>query len=112
MFRRFRERRAAAGRSALTALPVLVAALSLLALVSPLRDAEEPLVRVGAFLLVVGALEILHSLRRADTIGLRRGMTSGGITLTMAFVVLSVPYLAGAALVIFLAIPFAVEGIG
>ncbi|HKT82177.1 MAG TPA: metallophosphoesterase [Vicinamibacterales bacterium] len=112
MFRRLKERRAAAGRSALTALPVLVAALSLIALVSPLRDAEEPLVRVGAILFLVGGLEILHALRRADTIGLRRGITSGAVTLVMAFVVLSVPYLAGAALVAFLAVTFGIEGVG
>ncbi len=55
------------GRSpAFAALPAIVAVIGLLALAAPLRDAEEPLLRVGALLALAGILELLHAVRRAD----------------------------------------------
>ncbi|PYR31428.1 MAG: hypothetical protein DMF90_25630 [Acidobacteria bacterium] len=44
---------------AFAALPLLVAGFGVLALLSPLGAAEQPLMRVGALLITAGALEIL-----------------------------------------------------
>jgi hypothetical protein len=41
---------------AFAALPAIVALVGLLALVAPLRDAEQPLLRVGTLLAFVGVL--------------------------------------------------------
>ena len=94
------------------ALPIIVALSGLLVLIAPLRDAEQPLLRVGAMLVVGGVLEILHSVRRANSADVRRGLVSGALTLVMAFFVINAPYLAGAAVVFFLAGSFALDGIG
>ena len=45
--------------AAFAALPAIVAVLGLLALAAPLRDAEQPLLRVGALLALAGILEML-----------------------------------------------------
>lgn len=97
---------------AVRALAVVVALLGVLALVAPLRAAEQPLQRVGAALLIVGLLEIQHAVRRTGPTAMRRAVASGAITLLMALVVVNAPYVAGKALVILLAISFAADGIG
>jgi uncharacterized membrane protein HdeD (DUF308 family) len=104
--------RANGQRPAFAALPVLVAVLALLVLTAPLGAAEQPLLRVGALLVVAGCLELLHAVRRANGLAVRRGFTSGGLTLLMAFFVINAPFLAGAAVVFFLAGSFALDGIG
>ena len=102
-----------AGRRAIGgALPLLVAGLGLLALTAPLRAAEQPLQRVGALLVLVGVLEIQHGVRRADATAMRRAVTSGGITVLMALLVINAPYLVGTALVLFLAATFAMDAFG
>jgi uncharacterized membrane protein HdeD (DUF308 family) len=97
---------------AFAALPLVVAAGALLALLAPFGAAEEPLLRVGVLLAVAGALEILHSVRRAESTDLRRGVVSGATTVLMALFIISAPFLAGAALVLFLALSFALDGLG
>ena len=94
------------------ALPVIVALSGLLVLIAPLRDAEQPLLRVGVLLVVGGMLENLHSVRRASSADVRRGLVSGALTLVMAFFVINAPFLAGAAVVFFLAGSFALDAIG
>src|SRR6187397_80744 len=96
---RWRARFRSDGRSpAFAALPAIVAVLGLLALAAPLRDAEQPLLRVGALLALAGILEILHAVRRADPADLRRGLTGGALTLLMALLVINAPFLAAAAI--------------
>ncbi len=56
-------------RPAFAALPILVAAGGVLALLAPLGAAEEPLLRVGALLALNGGLEVLHGVRRAESDG-------------------------------------------
>jgi len=96
----------------LAALPVAAAFLGLLALAAPLRDAEHPLFRVGALLALVAVLELLHAVRRAEAAAMRRGLTSGALTLLMALLFINAPLLAGAAIVLILAASFAIDGMG
>src|SRR5262245_20635898 len=101
------------GRSpAFAALPATVVILGLLALVAPLRDAEQPLLRVGALLGFGGALELLHAVRRSDAASLRRGLTSGVLTLLMSLLVINAPFLAGAAIVLLIAGSFGIDAVG
>src|SRR4051812_46012351 len=97
---------------AVTALTVAVIGFAGLALLAPFGDAEEPLRRVGVLLVFGGVVEVLHGLRRADTATLRRALTSGAISLLMGLLVISAFSLAGGALVLLLAITFAVDGLG
>jgi len=103
----------AGGRpAAVSAFALTVAGLGLLALAAPLGDAEQPLQRVGVLLTLAGGLEVLHGVRRADATALRRAVTSGVITVLMGLAVINAPFLAGTALVILLAVSFALDGLG
>ena len=84
----------------------------LASLIAPLGAAEHPLLRVGALLGVAGAIETLHGLRRSSFAAVRRAVTSGIITLLMAFLVLSAPFIAGTALILFVAVSFGLDAIG
>jgi uncharacterized membrane protein HdeD (DUF308 family)/3',5'-cyclic AMP phosphodiesterase CpdA len=97
---------------ALAALPIVVLINAVLALLAPLGAAEEPLVRVGVLLALTGGLEALHSVRRAESEALYRGVASGATTILMGLVVVSAPFLVGTALLLLLAISFAVDGLG
>jgi uncharacterized membrane protein HdeD (DUF308 family) len=97
---------------AIAALQLAVAGLGILALIAPLGAAEQPLTRVGVLLAIAGAIAILHGVRHADKASLRRAVSSGCVTLVMALLVISAPYVAGTALVVFLAASFAVDGAG
>jgi len=97
---------------ALAPLPITVTVLAVLALLAPLGPAEEPLSRVGALLALAGVLGIIHGARRAEPSALQRAVISGGITIVMALLVISAPYLAGTALVLFLAASFVVDAFG
>jgi uncharacterized membrane protein HdeD (DUF308 family) len=99
-------------RPTIAALPLVVAALGVLALLAPLGAAEEPLTRVGVLLAVAGGLEVLHGVRRATPRAMRRAVTSGVITCLMALLVIGAPFIASTALVLFLAISFAADAIG
>ncbi len=93
-------------------LSLLVAACGVFALIAPLGAAEQPLLRVGALLALSGGVETLHGLRRDNYAAVRRAVTSGLITLLMALLVISAPFLAGTALVMFLAVSFALDAVG
>ena len=97
---------------AFAALPLIVAGLGVLALLAPFGAAEQPLVRVGALLVTAGALEILHGVRRDDPAAVRRAIRSGIFTVLMAALVISAPFIAGGALIIFLSVSFLLDGIG
>jgi uncharacterized membrane protein HdeD (DUF308 family) len=95
-----------------TALSLVVAGSALLALLAPFGPAAEPLTRVGVLLAVAGVLEVLHGLRRTTPAAVRRAIASGTTTILMALLVISSPFLAGTALVLFLALSFAIDGLG
>src|SRR3954447_3705808 len=100
------------GLRAIGPFPVVVAAFALLALLAPLGAAEEPLRRVGALLTIGGGLQVLHGVRRADAAALRRAVAGGVISILMGLLVLAAPDTAAAALALFLAITFAIDGVG
>ncbi|HTH02036.1 MAG TPA: metallophosphoesterase [Vicinamibacterales bacterium] len=81
-------------------------------LIAPRGAAEHPLLRVGALLALAGGVETLHGLRRSSFSAVRRAVTSGLITLLMALLVMNAPFIAGTALVLFLAITFALDAVG
>ena len=95
-----------------TPFPVVVAAFGLMALLAPLGDAEQPLRRIGALLAMGGGLQVLHGIRRADSGALRRAVSAGVISILMGLLVLASPDTASAALLLFLAVTFAWDGIG
>jgi uncharacterized membrane protein HdeD (DUF308 family)/3',5'-cyclic AMP phosphodiesterase CpdA len=97
---------------AVTALAVAVAGLGIVALAAPLGAAEQPLQRVGVLLTLAGGLEVLHGVRRAEPTALRRAVTSGFITVLMGLAVVNAPFIAGTALILFLAASFALDGLG
>jgi len=105
--------RIAAGRQTAKArsFSVPVAIIGVLALTAPLRAAEQPLLRVGFLLAIAGGLQVVHGVRLPDAAALRRAVTSGALTVLMALVVINAPFLAGTALVLFLAVSFAIDGI-
>jgi uncharacterized membrane protein HdeD (DUF308 family) len=82
------------------------------ALIAPLGAAEQPLLRVGALLAVAAGIETIHGLRRSGVTAVRRAVTSGLITLLMAVLVINSPFIAGTALVLFLAVSFGLDAIG
>jgi uncharacterized membrane protein HdeD (DUF308 family) len=100
------------GLRAIGPFPVVVAGFALLALLAPLGAAEEPLRRVGALLTIGGGLQVLHGVRRADAAALRRAVTGGVISILMGLLVLAAPDTAAAAVALFLAITFAIDGFG
>src|SRR4051794_24498495 len=99
-------------RPAVTAFPVVVTVFGLLALLAPLGAAEEPLGRVGALLAVGGGLQFLHGVRRADAAALRRAVSGAVISILMGLFVLAAPDTAAAALALFMAVTFGVDGLG
>ena len=94
----------------ITPFPLVVSVLGVLALLTPLGDAEEPMHRVGALLVAGGALAVLHGIRRADSGALRRAVAAGVISILMGMLVLMAPYTT--ALVPLLALAFALDGLG
>ena len=94
----------------ITPLPLLVAVLGLLALLAPFGQAERPWQRVGVLLAIGGALQVLHGLRRADSVALRRAVSGGVVSILMGLLVLAGPE--ARALVLVLAMMFALDGLG
>jgi len=99
-------------RPTLSALPLIVAGIGLLALIAPLRAAEQPLGRIGVLLVLVGVLEVLHGVRRTGPAAVRRALTSAVITVLMGLLLINAPLVAGTALVLLLALSFAVDAVG
>jgi hypothetical protein len=99
---------AARERLGLGAVTVLLAGLTA---ATPLLSGETPLRLVGALLVLAGALELLHGLRRVGPDAQRSAFRSGAFTLGMGLLVLAAPALVGSAVVLFLAASFFVDGL-
>ena len=96
----------------ISALPLVVALFAILALLAPFGAAEEPLQRVGVLLAVGGGLQVLHGIRRAELAALRRAVVGGVISMLMGLLVLAASRSSVRALVVLLAVTFAVDGLG
>ena len=86
-----------------------VALLGLLSLASPLLGGTTDL--VGLLLVLGGSLEVLFSFRIVGLPAQGSAYSSGLITLVMGLVVLGAPMLVGSALVLLLALSFAMDGV-
>lgn len=84
--------------------------LASLALLAPLSKAQVH-GRVGLLLVLAAILEIAHGLRRSTARGQRSAWFGGTITLAMGLLLINAPYLAVAALWLFLAGSFGSDGI-
>ena len=91
-------------------LALLVAAAGVLALLTPFHSSDPP-TAVGGLLLVTAAIEAAHGFRRATAASQRAAWTGAGITLAMAVVLINAPWIAGAALVLFVGVSFAIDGV-
>lgn len=67
--------------------------------------------RLGILLIVAALCELAHGFRRATTVDQRSAWGSGLITLAMGVLLINAPLLVGSALMVFLAVWFAVDGI-
>jgi uncharacterized membrane protein HdeD (DUF308 family)/3',5'-cyclic AMP phosphodiesterase CpdA len=90
---------------------VALVVLGLLALASAPLPGEDPERRVGALLLAAAGLEIVHGFRRRAAAAQRDAWFGGTVTLFMGLLLMNAPFLAGTALVIFLAGWFAVDAV-
>jgi hypothetical protein len=93
-----------------SALASLTAFLALIALATPLW-APEPDRAAGILLLAGVAVEIAHSFRRKVAADQHSAWASAGITLLLALVLLNTAWLAATAVVIFAAVPFALDAL-
>ncbi len=84
--------------------------LAVLAIVAPFAGSFDAGPRVGALLALAGGAEILHGFRRRSEADRRAAWQGGAITIGMAVMLISAPLLAKAALVLFLAATFALDG--
>jgi uncharacterized membrane protein HdeD (DUF308 family)/3',5'-cyclic AMP phosphodiesterase CpdA len=84
--------------------------LAVLALLAPLSQVDVPR-RVGLLLVLAAVLEMVHGFRRSTIQGQRSAWVGGAITLAMGFLLISAPYLAGTALLLFLAGWFGLDGL-
>jgi hypothetical protein len=98
-------------RATVTTLAVVTLALALLALATPLGDAEFPATRVGGLLAIAAVLEALHGVRRSTAVARRRAMASAAITFAVAVFLINAPFVAAGALRTLLAGWFAIDAI-
>ena len=84
--------------------------LALLSVASPLIVPDAPSL-VGALLLVCALTETIHGVRRATLAAQRQAWGSAGITAGLSVLLLAAPFLAGAALVTFVAAWFALDAV-
>ncbi len=96
-------------RRPVTGLAAVTLGLGLLALATPLGDAEYPAARIGGFLAIAAAIEVLHSLRRSTVAAERRGTTSAVISMMIALLLMHAPLVAAQALRFAIAGWFAVD---
>ena len=99
-------------RATIGPIPIVVAVFGVIALLAPLGAAEHPLQRVGALLAFGGGLQVLHGIRRAESAALRRAVAAGVISILMGLLVLAAADMQASALVLILALTFAVDGLG
>ena len=84
--------------------------LALLSVASPLIVPDAPSL-VGALLLVCALTETIHGVRRATLAAQRQAWGSAGVTAGLSVLLLAAPFLAGAALVTFVAAWFALDAV-
>jgi uncharacterized membrane protein HdeD (DUF308 family) len=89
---------------------LLVTAMAGLAALAPLRAAVTPETAVGLLLGLGAVLEWLHGQRRPTLPERMSAWREGAVTLVMAVLLLSSPFLSGSALIVFLAAQFLWEG--
>jgi uncharacterized membrane protein HdeD (DUF308 family) len=117
MFKRLQRRIAEAWdgagkvREAGLGLATAAALLAVLALLTPLAASSDTGPRVGVLLATASLVEFLHSFRRSTEQGRRSAWQSAAITAGMAVLLISAPLLAAAALVLFVAGTFALDGV-
>lgn len=85
--------------------------LALLALVAPLGEADVP-ARVGVLLLLCGAVEIVHALRRRHDADRRRAWTHGAGSVVLGVLLINAPLLAGSALIVLLVAGLGLDAAG
>jgi uncharacterized membrane protein HdeD (DUF308 family) len=98
-------------RSRVTALAAVTFGLGLLALAAPFAGAEYPASRVGGFLALAAAVEVLHSMRRSTLAARRKGTASAIISMAIALFLINAPFVAAQALRIVIAGWFGVDAI-
>ena len=99
-----------AARERTRALAIFTALLAVLALLAPLWAAEPERV-AGLFLLAGAAAEIVQGFRRRTSAAQRSAWSSAAYTLLLGLLLLNASWLAVTALVIFVAVPFAVDAL-
>jgi uncharacterized membrane protein HdeD (DUF308 family)/3',5'-cyclic AMP phosphodiesterase CpdA len=92
-------------------LAAVVAGLGVLAALTPLVVSLDAASRVGVLLLLAGVIEIFQGFRRASDVARRGAWFGGGLTAGMGLLLVNAPFLAGAALIVFLIGTFAVDGV-
>jgi uncharacterized membrane protein HdeD (DUF308 family)/3',5'-cyclic AMP phosphodiesterase CpdA len=90
---------------------LFVTAMAVVAAIAPLRPAITPETSIGVLLLLGAVLEWLHGQRRPTTPERLSAWREGAVTLVMAVLLLSAPFLTASALIVFLAAQFLWEGI-
>jgi predicted phosphodiesterase/uncharacterized membrane protein HdeD (DUF308 family) len=88
---------------------IAVLALALLALLAPLRLTNVS-GHVGLLLVLCACLEITHGFRRSTAAGQQAAWVGGGITFGIGVLLISAPYFASSALLLFLAGWFGLDG--
>jgi len=83
--------------------------LGVLALASPLGAAESPAPRVGFLLALASAFEVLHGTRRSSAAARRKASLSAVISMVIAVLLITAPFIAGAALLVGMAGFFLVD---
>ena len=99
-----------AARERTRALAIFTALLAVAALLAPLWAAEPERV-AGLFLLAGAAAEIVQGFRRRTSATQRSAWSSAAYTLLLGLLLLNASWLAVTALVIFVAVPFAVDAL-
>jgi uncharacterized membrane protein HdeD (DUF308 family)/3',5'-cyclic AMP phosphodiesterase CpdA len=98
-------------RDAGRGLAAAVAGLAVLALLTPLAASFDTGPRVGVLLAVASLVELMHGFRCSTEQARRRAWQSATITAGLAVLLISAPLLAAAALVLFVAGAFALDGV-
>src|SRR5262245_37053928 len=97
-------------RPRITALGAVVFLLGLLALVAPIR-AEVPASRVGGLLALAALIESIHALRRSTPAARKQATAGAAISMVIAIVLISAPYVVGEALRVAVALWFGLDAI-
>jgi uncharacterized membrane protein HdeD (DUF308 family)/3',5'-cyclic AMP phosphodiesterase CpdA len=87
-----------------------VALFGVLAALTPFGASTDTASRVGVLLVFAGAIEVFQGLRRSSDAARRSAWFGGGLTIGLGLLLVNAPFLAGAALLLFLIGTFAIDG--